>query len=82
MSFGAIAVDEQKVRCPVLSISAEDDRFVVARVGRQIARKYGADHLHLTGHGHFITGEPGWEDVAAEVARWLARRAGNADQDR
>jgi non-heme chloroperoxidase len=82
MSFGAIAVDEQKVRCPVLSISAEDDRFVVARVGRQIARKYRADHLHFTGHGHFITGEPGWEAVAAEVARWLERRVGNADQNR
>jgi non-heme chloroperoxidase len=74
MSFGTIAVDERKVRCPVLSVAAEDDCFVAPRVGRQIARKYGGDHLQLAKHGHFITGEPGWEAVAAEIARWLEPR--------
>ena len=79
MSFGAIAVDERKVHCPVLSISAADDRFIPPRVGRQLARKYHGDHLQLEGHAHFITGEPGWEAVAAEVARWLGPRIGIAD---
>jgi non-heme chloroperoxidase len=79
MSFGAIAVDERKVHCPVLSISAEDDRFVAPRVGRQIAGKYHGDHLQLAGHGHFVTGEPGWEAVAAEIAHWLEPRTETAD---
>jgi pimeloyl-ACP methyl ester carboxylesterase len=74
MSFGAIAVDERRVNCPVFSIAAEDDRWVAPRVGRQIARKYQCDHVCLAGYGHFLIGEPGWENVAEEVSRWLSSR--------
>ena len=71
ISFGRISVDERKVRCPVLSVSAGDDRFVVPRVGRALARKYGADYLEFAGHGHFILREPGWEEPAARIAEWI-----------
>lgn len=71
ISLGAIAVDERRVRCPVLSVVAEDDRFVVPRVGRQLAAKYGARLRAYPGHGHLIIAEAGWETVAGDVLTWL-----------
>ncbi|MBX6333676.1 MAG: alpha/beta hydrolase [Gemmatimonadaceae bacterium] len=70
--FGACAVDARRVRCPVLSVTAGEDRFLVPRIGRALARKYGAEHRHFAGHGHFVVGEPGWEEVADVVLTWLA----------
>ncbi len=71
MSVGTIAVDAGRVRCPVLSITAEDDQFLVPRVGRAIARKYHARSMTFPGHGHSIMSEPGWEKPAADIAGWL-----------
>ncbi|HEX6533845.1 MAG TPA: alpha/beta fold hydrolase [Gemmatimonadaceae bacterium] len=72
LALGAITVDARRVRCPVLSVTALDDRFLPPRIGRAIARKYGADLREYEGHGHFLIGEPGWERVADDVAAWLA----------
>lgn len=71
LSLGEIAVDERRVRCPVLSIGCTDDRFVVPRIARALARKYGATWRELAGHGHYVIGEPGWEVVADGVAEWM-----------
>ena len=71
ISLGRIAVDETKVRCPVLVVSASDDRFVVPRVGRALARKYGAPYMEFEAHGHFILREPGWERPAGRIAEWI-----------
>jgi pimeloyl-ACP methyl ester carboxylesterase len=73
LSLGMIAVDERRVRVPVLSVTALDDRFLVPRVGRAIARKYGAESMELAEHGHYLLAEPGWERVADAVAAWLER---------
>jgi pimeloyl-ACP methyl ester carboxylesterase len=73
LSLGMIAVDERRVRAPVLSVTALDDRFVVPRVGRAIARKYGAEAMELAEHAHYLLAEPGWERVADAVAAWLER---------
>ncbi|HEY9515621.1 MAG TPA: alpha/beta fold hydrolase [Gemmatimonadaceae bacterium] len=72
MSLGAIAVDEQRVHCPVLSAGAGDDRFLPPRISRALAKKYGAEHREYAGHGHYIVGEPGWERVADDLADWIS----------
>ena len=71
MSLGAIAVDAARVTCPVLSVTADEDRFVVPRIGRALARKYRAASIEVTGHAHLAISEPGWEKVAAQVINWL-----------
>lgn len=73
MTFGAIAVDERRVRCPVLSVTSSDDRFVVPRIGRALAKKYAAEQLVADGNAHLVISEPGWEKVAARVLDWLDR---------
>ena len=72
LALGAVAVDGARVTCPVLSVSCTEDRFVVASVGRKIARKYHAPWWLYPGHGHFLMCEPGWEGPAGDVERWLA----------
>lgn len=72
ISFGRIAVDPRRVRCPVLSVGALDDRFLPPRIARAIAARYHADLIELQGHGHLLIAEPGWERVADEIERWIA----------
>ena len=71
MSIGAIAVDAKKVKCPTFSVSAEEDHFLVPRIGRAIARKYRAHSVTYPGHAHSIMLEPGWEMPASDIAKWL-----------
>ena len=73
LSLSGVPVDERKVRCPVLSIGAAQDRFVLPYVARALARKYGADYREFPGRGHFMLGEPGWEQVAIGMEEWIAR---------
>lgn len=70
----AVAVDFDKVTCPVLVVSGEEDRAVRHAVGQEIARKYGANGtFHLArGHAHYLFMEPGWGKVAAYCADWLS----------
>jgi pimeloyl-ACP methyl ester carboxylesterase len=72
ISIGSIPVDAARIRCPVLVVAADDDRFVVPRVARALARKYGAELRRARGHGHLLLLEPGWEGPAAMVEEWLS----------
>jgi non-heme chloroperoxidase len=71
LSLSAVSVDERKVRCPVLVIGCADDRYVVPRIARRLARKYGAPYWEYPRHAHFPQYEPGWEGLAGDIARWL-----------
>lgn len=71
LSIGTLKVDQRKVHCPMLVIACSDDRFVVPRIARRLARKYGAPYWEYAGHGHFPQYEPGWEAMAGDIARWL-----------
>ena len=74
LTFGVVAVDESRVRCPLLCVTASDDRFVVPRIGRALATKYAAaEHYVADGHAHMVISEPGWEKVAGRVLDWLDR---------
>jgi pimeloyl-ACP methyl ester carboxylesterase len=75
LSLGAIAVDASRVRCPVISIAAGDDRFLPPRIARAIARKYDCEYREYANHAHYIVGEPGWETVVDDVAAWIAAHA-------
>lgn len=76
LSFRSLPVDERRVRdhdCPVLVVTADDDRFVPPRVAERIAEKYHAPVFMARGHGHLMLCEPGWEEAATFVADWIAR---------
>jgi pimeloyl-ACP methyl ester carboxylesterase len=73
ISFGAVVVDQTRVQCPVLCVTCSDDRFVVPRIGRALAAKYGAERLVAEGNGHMVIIEPGWEGLASRVLDWLDR---------
>ena len=78
LSLGAVSVDAARVRCPVLAVTASDDRFVPPAVVRRVARKYGAPCLVARGHGHFLVWEPGWEGPAGRIERWIAEEGAPA----
>jgi len=73
LSLGAVAVDPERVRCPVLVCGATDDRLVPVRVARRIAKLYGdrATYVEFAHHAHLVLLEPNWEGPAADIVRWL-----------
>ena len=71
MAFGGVPVDARRVRCPVLVVAADDDRFIQPRVSRRVAARYAAALNIRPGHGHMLPIEPGWDALAADVLRWI-----------
>jgi pimeloyl-ACP methyl ester carboxylesterase len=71
LMIGTVRVDAAKVTVPVFVAGAADDRLVSSRLVRRTAKHYGVEPHLLDGHGHFLIVEPGWEDLADEVAAWL-----------
>ena len=74
MSFGVIAVKQQRVTAPVLVVTGRDDQFVVPRVARALTQKYGATHFEYDSFAHHIITEPGWERPCSEIIEWLDAR--------
>lgn len=72
-SRGAAKVDESKVTCPVLVVAGAEDKITPKSVVRKVAKKYEAvsDYKEFENHAHWVIGEPGWEDIAAYVNKWL-----------
>jgi non-heme chloroperoxidase len=75
ISFGTHAVHAPRITAPVLVITGLEDRFVVPRISRAIARKYRAEFRQYENFAHHIINEPGWEAPAADVVEWLDTRA-------
>ena len=72
MSLNVISVDRARVKCPVLVVAADDDRFIPQRIVGKIAARYGVPLRTERGHGHMLPVEPGWQSTAIAVAEWLA----------
>jgi pimeloyl-ACP methyl ester carboxylesterase len=74
----ASQVDGSKINCPVLVVAGAEDRITPASVVRQVARKYGAvsTYKEFPGQAHWRLGQPGWEEVAAYAAEWIAQQTG------
>jgi pimeloyl-ACP methyl ester carboxylesterase len=69
--LGAVAVDARHVRCPMIVLAGDDDRFVPHRVARRVAAKYAAPLRLMDGRGHLMMQEAGWDVAAAEIERWI-----------
>jgi hypothetical protein len=46
---------------------------VVPRIGRALAKKYGAAQIVAEGHAHLAISEPGYEKIAAQVIDWIEK---------
>jgi pimeloyl-ACP methyl ester carboxylesterase len=75
LSIGAMAVHATRVTAPVLVITGLDDQFVVPRVSRSLARKYGAPLREYQSFAHHIMTEPGWEGPCTDLVEWMDRMA-------
>jgi len=71
----AARVDGDRVRCPVLVVAAKQDRMTPASICRQVARKYAAvaTYKEFGDHSHWVTAEPGWQEIAHYVAVWFGQ---------
>jgi pimeloyl-ACP methyl ester carboxylesterase len=66
-----VRIDSSRVTCPVLVMAAADDRYIPARIGRHIARRYRAPFREYFEHAHMMPCEPGWETPVREMEHWL-----------
>lgn len=66
-------VNASDVTCPVLCVSAGEDRNVAASASRQIAKRYGAQHQVHPGLPHWIIAESALNEVAPPVLEWLSQ---------
>ena len=67
-------VDARKVTAPLLIVGGQRDRITPVWVVRQIAKKYKhATYKEYPDHAHWIVSEPGWQEVAEDIAEWLAK---------
>lgn len=69
-------IDMKRPHNPLLLIGAEKDQIIPASLVRRNAHAYEDERSHheykeFTGRGHFICGEPGWEEVASAISNWL-----------
>jgi pimeloyl-ACP methyl ester carboxylesterase len=71
MSITGVGVDRARIHCPIAVYAASDDRFIPPRIVKRVARRYGVEAHVLQGHGHMVIVEPGWEQLADEIARSL-----------
>jgi len=71
----AVAVDTEKVTCPVLVLSGAEDRAVPSVTARKVAERYRhrAEFQEIADHAHFMFLEPGWEQIAGLCADWMAK---------
>ncbi len=70
-------IDLDQPHAPLLFIAGENDRIIPDKLNYENAEAYThrdsiSDFKEFSGRGHFICGEPGWQDVAAHTATWLA----------
>lgn len=75
LSLGVIGVSASRVTAPTLVVTGLDDLFVVPRIARSLARKYGATLKEYGSFAHHIITEPGWERPCGEVIEWLNARS-------
>lgn len=66
-----VKVDESKVSCPVFLVVGSEDNIAPARAARRTARKYNASFREYPDHSHWLPDEPGWEEIAQDIADWL-----------
>lgn len=69
-------LDLERPHAPLLFISAEKDEIVPSELCAKNAKAYAheksrADYMEFKGRGHYICGEPRWEEVASYIDTWI-----------
>jgi pimeloyl-ACP methyl ester carboxylesterase len=72
----AARVDASKLACPVLVVAGSGDRITPASCAKKIGKKYApyVTYKEFENNAHWLTGEPGWQDIAGYIADWLTLR--------
>jgi pimeloyl-ACP methyl ester carboxylesterase len=70
-------VDLRREHAPLLFVAGDQDRVIPEKLDKKNAEAYApeagvVDFKEFPGRGHFILGEPGWEEVASYVDGWLS----------
>ena len=70
---GAARVAPADVGVPLLLVAAQRDRLTPPSVVRRIADRFAAvaDYREYPGQGHWVLGQPGWHEIAADAAQWM-----------
>lgn len=71
MSITGVHVASSQVKCPMLVVAGEDDRFIPIGIAERIAKRYDAPFHRLRGHAHMLILEPGWQSIATLVEDWI-----------
>lgn len=73
--FMTTSIGPGPLDAPSLVLTGDRDVIHPAATGRLVADRIGAEFLRLPGMSHWTVGEPGWEDAAGAILRWLAADA-------
>ena len=71
LMMGTVRVDASKVAVPVFVAGGDEDRIISERLTRKTAKHYGVAAKICPGHGHWLIGETGWEQLADDVFAWV-----------
>jgi alpha-beta hydrolase superfamily lysophospholipase len=69
-------VDNRARQQPLLITGGAKDRLVSPYLAKAAFHKQSksaaqTDYIEFEGRSHFLCAEPGWEEVAAQIADWL-----------
>lgn len=72
----ASEVNELSITCPVLVVGCTHDRMLPPSMVKKVARKYQplSEYVEYPDHAHWLIAEPGWQDIAADIDRWIQRK--------
>jgi pimeloyl-ACP methyl ester carboxylesterase len=63
------------VAVPLLLVAGSRDRLTPPSVVRRVAKRFGAtDYREYPGQGHWVLGQPGWQEIADDTAQWMDRQ--------
>lgn len=68
-------VDTRRIVCPVLVVAGAEDRLATPAAMRWVAQRYEprSTYMEVPGHGHWLVGEPGLQEIASGISDWLDR---------
>ncbi len=73
MIFGSYRIDFARINCPAFVAGGRDDRIVETRLVEWTAQQLKVTPRIYDGHAHWLLQEPGWEQIAGDVAGFLER---------
>lgn len=72
LALPGVPVDPRRLTGRILVVAGGRDRTLPPSYQRPLAHRYGADYREYPDRGHLPMLEPGWLEVARDLAGWLA----------